>query len=145
MSIEPKFISGGSHIDNRGTISFVNGFNLNEAKRLYAIEHNNKAVVRAWQGHKDEQKWFYVVAGSFKVVVVKPDNWENPSKYLPTKEFLLTTVFPGVLHIPAGYANGFKALETGSKIIVFSDFTVEQSSNDNYRFDQDLWFDWNKI
>ena len=37
---------------------------------------------------------------------------------------------------------GFKALEANSKMMVFSSFTVEESSNDNYRFDKDKWYDW---
>ena len=44
--------------------------------------------------------------------------------------------------IPGGYANGFRALEPHSKLIVFSNFTVEESSSDDYRFSKELWFNW---
>lgn len=142
---DPAFISGGSHTDDRGNISFVNDFNLAEVKRFYVIEHPDTDIVRAWQGHKKEQKWFHVLSGSFKVAVVRPDNWQNPSEAVGVKTFVLSANSTGVLHIPGGYANGFKAMEPNSKVIIFSDFTVEQSANDNYRFDQGLWYDWNKI
>jgi dTDP-4-dehydrorhamnose 3,5-epimerase len=33
-------------------------------------------------------------------------------------------------------------LEPNSRIIVFSDFSLEESVNDNFRFDSQLWFDW---
>lgn len=79
------------------------------------------------------------------MLIVRPDDWKNPSTDLEVKEFVLSDNSSGVLHIPSGYANGFRALESNSKVVVFSDFTVEQSSNDNYRFDQNLWYDWNRI
>ncbi len=140
----PEFIPGGSHTDERGTISFVNEFKFDAVKRFYHIKHPYITVVRAWQAHKLEQKWFYVVAGSFKLVVVRPDDWENPSTGLEASAFLLNSL-NGVLHVPGGYANGFKALSPNSAMIVFSDFTIEQSASDNYRFDQKLWFNWDII
>ncbi len=142
MIKQPQFIAGGSHKDERGTVSFINDFKMDEVKRLYFIEHPDINMVRAWQGHKKEQKWFYVSSGSFKVIAIKPNDWENPSNYLDLKQFVLAAGSPGILYIPGGYANGFKALEPHSIITVFSDFTVEQSAQDNYRFDPDLWFNW---
>ena len=47
--------------------------------------------------------------------------------------------------IPLGYANGIKALETNSKLIVFSSQTLENAKKDDYRFEKNLWFDWNSI
>ena len=145
MIEKPEYIHGKNHTDERGVISFVNDFYLDQVKRFYMIEPADIDTVRAWQGHKKEQKWFCVISGSFIIAVVRPDDWENPSSNLEVKEFVLAHNSIGVLHIPGGYANGFKALEPRSKVIVFSDFTTEQSSNDNFRFDQSLWHDWNKI
>lgn len=144
MNRTPQFIPGGSHTDDRGTVSFANDFCLDNVKRLYHITHPDVNVVRAWQAHKVEQKWFYVVAGSFKIVVVQPDNWENPSSSLQSSEFCLNAL-NGVLYVPGGYANGFKALGANSAMIVFSDFTIEESAGDNYRFDKKLWYNWDKI
>lgn len=138
----PQFIEGGMFSDERGTLSYVNDFNMQEIKRFYLIRHTDVSIVRAWQGHQAEQKWFYVTNGKFKIIVVKPDNWEKPSMALSLDEFILSADQPGVLHIPGGYANGFKALVPDSQMIVFSDFTVEQSKNDNYRFETGLWGTW---
>jgi hypothetical protein len=33
-------------------------------------------------------------------------------------------------------------LEPESRIMVFSSFTVEESSKDNFRFDKGMWYDW---
>lgn len=140
----PQIIDGGSHSDSRGTLWFVNDFHLDEVKRFYIIEHSDPFVVRAWQGHKREQKWFYVLAGSFKIVLTKPDNWDKPSPTLDIMEYTLSSEESRVLYVPGGYANGLKANEANSRIIVFSDFTLEQSGNDSYKFAENMWFDWHK-
>ena len=142
MNERAQIFEGGSFEDSRGKLIFCNDFEMKEVKRFYLIEHPETSIVRAWQGHQKEQKWFFVVEGAFKVVLVQPDHWENPSKTLGAEEFILKSSEPKVLHVPGNYANGFKALAPKSKIMVFSSFTVEESSKDNFRFDKDLWYDW---
>ncbi|MEO8234890.1 MAG: dTDP-4-dehydrorhamnose 3,5-epimerase family protein [Flavobacterium sp.] len=139
----PQIIQGGQFKDERGKITFVNDFDLKAVRRCYSIEHSDTAIIRAWQGHKKEQKWFQVILGTFLVAVVCPDDWENPRLDLGVKTFVLKAVENQILYIPSGFANGFKALKPNSKMLVFSDFTVEESSNDNFRFDSKFWFDWN--
>ncbi len=135
-------IEGGKYEDVRGKLIFFNDFDMRGVKRFYVIEHPDEQVVRAWQGHQKEEKWFYVIDGSSKMVLVKPDNWQNPSGELKTEEFLLESRQQQVLYVPGGYANGFKALQPKSRIIVFSSFTVEESANDNFRFNKDQWYNW---
>src|SRR5665213_2133239 len=145
MNEGAQIIQGENFEDSRGKLIFFNDFEMKEVKRFYLIEHPETSTVRAWQGHQKEQKWFYVIEGTFKIVLVQPDNWENPSKHLNTEEFILTSLGSQILHVPGNFVNGFQALEPKSKIIVFSSFTVEESINDDYRFDKNLWYDWNKI
>ena len=142
-TIMPCIIQGRTHEDERGKLIFFNDFDMLPVKRFYVIEHPNTEIVRAWQGHKKEQKWFYVIAGGFKVVLVQPDDWKNPSLELEAEEYVLKAEDNRVLYIPGGRANGFKALSPGSKMMVFSSFTVEESSGDNYRYDKTLWYNWN--
>jgi dTDP-4-dehydrorhamnose 3,5-epimerase-like enzyme len=138
----PEIIVGGVHQDVRGTLAHVNDFDMSRVKRFYTIEHPATTIVRAWQGHKEEEKWFYVIRGIFQVKLIRIDNWEAPSEKLKASEFILTADESKVLHIPAGYANGFRALEPDSKLIVFSNFTVEQSAKDNFRYAIELWGKW---
>lgn len=145
MNSQPTIIQGGIHQDERGKLSFVNDFDLTQVKRYYIIEHHDINVIRAWQGHKKEQKWFQVIGGSFQIALVQPDNWENPSDNLKVEKIILNANNNQVLHIPGNFANGFKALEENSKMIVFSDFTIEESTNDNFRFDNNKWLDWNDL
>ena len=142
MREKAQIIQGGEFVDPRGKLIFFNDFDLSKVKRFYVIEHPDKEVVRAWQGHQKEEKWFYVLEGGFKIVLIKPDNWEHPSDNIEGEEFILQSGKHQVLYVPGGFANGFKALEAKSKIMVFSSFTVEESSNDNFRFDKDLWYNW---
>lgn len=138
----PQIIEAGTHTDERGKLVFFNQLDMARVKRFYVIEPAGASTVRAWQGHKKEEKWFYVISGSFKVVLVQPDSWEMPSRDLVVEEYELKASTPEVLHIPGGYANGFKALEAGSKMMVFSSFTVEESVGDDYRFDKNMWYKW---
>lgn len=136
---QPQILSGDFHKDERGILAYNNNFDLAPIKRFYTIEHKDDQVKRAWQGHKREQKWFQVVQGSFLVLVIKPDKWEDPSFDLKPTEFILQEDKNEVLHVPGGFATGFKALEPNSKLLVFSDFTLEESNEDDYRFDQERW------
>ena len=142
MNVEPKIIQGGTYEDERGKLSFVNDFDLSAVKRYYIIEHPDTSVIRAWQAHKKEQKWFQVISGSFLVAVVRPDNWEKPSEKLEVRKVILKADKNQVLNIPGNFANGFKALEPNSRMIIFSDFSVEESSKDNFRFESQMWLDW---
>lgn len=139
-----ELIRGGSHTDARGTICFVNDFNLVPVKRFYVVKHPDTSVVRAWQGHQKEAKYFTCTRGSFLVCGVKIDNFENPSKDLQAEKFILKAEEPCILHFPGGYANGIKALDKDSELLVFSDKTMEEATGDQIRYDASLWVDWNK-
>lgn len=140
--IHPELIDAGRHVDERGALTFFNGLSLEAVKRFYVIEAFNTETIRAWQGHKKERKWFHVTEGAFKVVLVKPDSWDEPSQDLRYEEFMLDHKKAQVLAVPSGYATGFKALDKKSKLLVFSDFSLEESMEDDFRFDKNLWYKW---
>ncbi len=119
MIDSPSIIKGGIHDDNRGRIAFVNNFNFNDVKRFYTIQNNSTEIVRAWQGHKVENKYFFVVSGSFLICGVKIDYWDNPSKDLSVEKFIISSTESEILLLPGGYANGIKSLEENSKLLVF--------------------------
>ena len=135
-------IEGGTHTDDRGSLTYFNDFDLSSVKRVYILEHPDISTIRAWQGHQHENKWFHVVFGSFKLVLVQPDNWNSPSSNLSHEEFVLSARDNQILHVRSGYATGFKAIEPDSKMLVFSNFSVEESRNDDFRFDKDMWYNW---
>lgn len=137
-----KTYSSNIHQDERGKLYFFNDFNLNEVKRMYQIENKDTSIIRAWQAHKIDRKWFYVLEGAFELVLVKLDDFENPSKNLNVEKFIISSDEKKIIEVPGGFANGFRALQENSKILVFSDKTLEESKNDDFRFDKNLWYNW---
>ena len=138
----PKIISGGNFRDDRGQLEFFNEFDMSPVKRLYFTTHFNTNTIRAWQAHKIESRWFLCVKGSFKVKLVNIDNWENPSSSLEVNEYKLSAAKQEILYIPNGFANGFKALEVNSKLMVLSNYGFNEIENDQIRFDQNKWAKW---
>jgi dTDP-4-dehydrorhamnose 3,5-epimerase len=142
MEPTPKLIEGGVFSDDRGLLQFVNDFDMTAIKRMYFTTHPLIETVRAWQGHKIEKRWFFCVKGAFKINLVKIDDWENPSNNCKVFEFKLEENKPQVLYTPNGFANGFKAIEENSKLMMLSDHSLNQVENDNYRFDSNKWVNW---
>ncbi|MCH7398335.1 hypothetical protein MM236_10060 [Belliella sp. DSM 107340] len=136
---------GISFIDDRGKLVAFNDFSLEKIKRMYQIEHSDTSIIRAWQGHRVESKWFYVISGSFTIGYVKIDDFITPSEKLIANYKNISVNDNKVLHIPAGYANGLKAIEPQSKLIIFSDLSLEEAKEDNYKFDSNLWLDWDDL
>lgn len=135
----PQLIKGGIHSDQRGQLSFVNDMKFAVIERFYIISNSAKHPLRAWQGHKIDNKYFYCLQGVIKVHYVKIDNWESPSKDLKVESVVLSATESNVLHIPEGYANAIESLEVGSKLMSFSTLPLTRISEDDVRFDSDMW------
>lgn len=110
---------------------------------MYFSEGKDKVSVRAWQGHQKENKFFYVTKGDFLICAVRIDDWDNPSKNLPIKVFNLSDRESNVLVLPGGYANGIQANSEHGQLIVFSDKSLNESKDDDFRYPADWWYDWN--
>ncbi len=134
-----SIFQGSTFSDGRGDISFINEFDMSPIKRQYIIKPASTDIVRAWQGHRKEGKWFISLEGSFKVGLVKPENWENISKELEVEYIQLDANTNKVLYIPPGCFNGFKALVPESKLLVYSDFTTAESAADDFRLESNYW------
>lgn len=130
-----RLISGGLSVDDRGSVSFVNDFKFENVKRFYMVENHRVGFIRAWHGHKQEGKYVFVCNGTALVGAVDMDTNE-------INKFILSDKKPSVLWIPPGYANGFKTLEDNTKILFMSTSTLEESLNDDIRFDYNKWDIW---
>jgi len=62
-----KVTIGSQHADESGVITYINDFDVSIVKRIYFIENNEINFIRAWQGHKIEQRWFSAVSGTFRI------------------------------------------------------------------------------
>jgi dTDP-4-dehydrorhamnose 3,5-epimerase len=142
MTDEPRLIDGGLAVDDRGSVSFVNAFAFDEVKRCYTVRNHAAGFVRAWHGHRHEGKFVMPVGGAALVCCVAIDDWEHPAPDAFVHRFVLSVDKPAVLEIPAGFANGFMSLTEDAALMFFSTSTVEDSMNDDYRFDSRLWDPW---
>lgn len=137
--MEIRIIEGGTYTDDRGTITFVNEFDMTPIKRFYVIEHSHLSTIRGWRAHKIEQRWFNVIDGIFSIRLVKIDNWASPNKYAEVIEYVLSSGKEEILHVPAGYASCIQAKERNSKIMIFADFGIENSKMDDYLYPKDYF------
>ena len=137
-----RLIQGAVRVDDRGSVSFVNDFGFEAVKRSYLVSNHKAGYVRAWHAHKREAKYVWCLKGSALVCAVEIDNWENPSPGLKVNRQVLSDRTPAVLYIPAGFANGFMSLSEDMLLMFFSTSSLDESLNDDFRFDARLWDPW---
>ncbi len=70
------------------------------------------------------------------------NDFDNPDLNLPALTFCLEACIPQILHVPGGYANGFKATSENSRLMVFLNFNLTESKADDYRYPADKWNLW---
>jgi dTDP-4-dehydrorhamnose 3,5-epimerase len=130
---------GLKHTDARGYVNSYNSLNLAEIVRMYEISPISTELIRGWQGHQHEKKWFHCSSGSFILNLIAIDNFESPTADLTPIKFILESEKPKVLEISGGYVTGIKANEKNSTLTVFSNYSLDASKNDDFRFPIDLW------
>ncbi|TXF77562.1 WxcM-like domain-containing protein [Chryseobacterium sp.] len=131
---DPQLIKGNVFTDHRGSVLYNNHFDATPVKRIYLIENESTEFVRAWQGHKIEQKWMVSVSGRFLISLVRINDWENPDPTTEVTEFIACSNQLNVIHIPAGFANSIQALDDHSRLLVMADHLLGEVE-DEYRFD----------
>lgn len=131
-------IKGNKFVDERGKLFYNNDFNLSEAKRMYILENQDISIIRAWQAHKIEKRWFVAVDGQFEIKLVKIDDFENPSDNLEIVSYKLNSETMDCLCIQPGYATSIQSLSDQAKLVVFSNYMLGEV-NDDYKFDSQKW------
>jgi dTDP-4-dehydrorhamnose 3,5-epimerase-like enzyme len=128
MRTEPYLIKGGVAVDDRGVVTFCNEFDMSKVKRFYFLENHRQGFVRAWHGHRREAKWITVLSGVGIIAVAKlnGDKLELPQRYTMHAN-------GDVLYVPGGYANGHKNLVPNTKVMHFSNMTIDETVNDDIR------------
>ena len=103
------------------------------------IKHEKANILRAWQAHKEETKYFYCIGGSFQILLARIINWTNPPRDTSILKYQLNEESSEILVVPGGFANGIRSITNNSKLLIFSDKTLEDSKQDDYRFAEDYW------
>ncbi len=139
-------VHGGIHKDQRGILKYVNEEHPGNYRRFYLITHHDIKIIRAWQGHRQEEKAFYATSGSFVIAVVNPLNFEMPDDNEKPEFFQLNTENNYFLRVPGGCYTGIKALIPNSTLLVLSGFDLEGSKADDFRQPENKWVaDWEII
>ena len=143
--MQPETINGGIAVDDRGSVRFVNDFDFTDVKRFYQVENHRVGFIRAWHGHYKEAKYVYIPRGAALIGAVSLEYYQQLDMpgigtvpgdlYNKPFKVVLSDKKPQVLYIPAGYANGFKTLEPNTIIQFFSTSTLEDTLNDDIRYD----------
>nr|WP_292963295.1 MULTISPECIES: sugar epimerase [unclassified Allomuricauda] len=116
---------------------------MGEIIRFYEIAPANQDIIRAWQGHRYEKKWFYCLSGSFVVNIIEINDFNSPSKNLIPVRMELDSSNPKMLAVPGGFVTGIKATSNNARLQVFSNATLDESKKDDFRFPVDYWSaDW---
>ena len=90
-------------------------------RRIYAVWNFNKDTIRGFHKNFDETKYFYVVKGSVKFVVMKQLEGDTIISQSQIQEIILSDKMPEILVIPQDTWTGWKALEEGTILIGMSD------------------------
>ena len=74
------------------------------------------------------------------------EDFENPNTNMPVKRCVISHRTPQILIVPKGCVNGFQALEIDSSLMVFSSATLDESKEDDYRWEMDYFqnAEWKK-
>lgn len=142
---EVELLAGERHADARGSVWSLNSFLFPGVRRMYVIEHPDTSIVRGWNGHQFERKWFYCMSGAFTLALVKLDDVHNPSPDLVPEIYHLAEGRSELVCVPAGYASAMRAETPNAVLAVFSDKTLEESVADSYRYDASKWVDWRAL
>lgn len=138
----PSKVEGIRFVDDRGVLKawhFPENFDV---KRFYMVSNWNQGFIRAWHGHLHEAKLIVVTKGSGLVACVRMDDSVSPDRGQTPKRFVIDAASTFGVFIPAGFANGLMSLTEDCEFLIFSNRTVEQSKDDDYRFAFDYWQAW---
>ena len=108
---------------------------MNEKSFLNQYFNNLKKLI-------NEEKYIGCIKGTFQVSAVKIDNVKKPNKKNEIHSYFLNESNNNFVHVPKGFANGSISLEDNSELLIFSTSSIEESLNDDIRYDAEYWNPW---
>ena len=78
----------------------------------------------------------------FKFQLLKSTKLTKPNKKNKIFNFFLNQSDSNFIHIPKGYANGSMSLEENSELLIFSTSSIQESLNDDIRYEANYWNPW---
>lgn len=125
-----KLVEVPSFEDERGRLVqvFEESGNLPKARRIYVVKNWNKDTVRAFHKNFSETKYFFVLSGTVKFVLMD-DRPKSPT-YRQQERIILTAERPTVLVVPAEVHNGWKALTDGALLLGIADTLMAEHKDE---------------
>jgi len=116
-----KLVEVPSFEDERGRLVqiFEESDKLPKARRIYVVRNWDKDTVRAFHKNFSETKYFFVLHGAVKFVLV--DDRPGSLTYRQEDKIILTAEKPTVLVVPAEVHNGWKALTNDALLLGIAD------------------------
>ena len=81
------------------------------------------------------------ISGKIKLVLIPVFDFESGGFGTP-EERILDEENPELILVPGGFLNGFQFLTEESRLMVFSNFSLKESQNDDYRFEAIKFYKW---
>jgi dTDP-4-dehydrorhamnose 3,5-epimerase len=141
---KPKLFQRSLFVDDRGTfenipINILDSDTNFIGKRVYICENFKEGTVRGFHYHEKEAKIFICLSGAVKFVLLSGANSAEMALKCPEEVFTLSAKGPkNALYIPAEYANAWQSLTDDTVLIGISSATVEESINDDIRFEPEI-------
>ena len=140
---EPQLIAAGASTDDRGRVLFANDFDLSQCRRLYIVE-NFAAGHRAGLARSPSRAQVGDGGGGSGARVLRRRS--TIGKRRPRTQWSTasrsTRITRRYSRFPPAYANGAMALLPETKLLYFSDASLEESLGDDIRYPARYWDPW---
>lgn len=104
------------------------------------ISTENQEELRNWHGHPEEEKIILCLSGLVRVLMVKPDNWQDPNLNLEVTEQVLKAGHSDKLLIPAGYVTAIQQISDDSLVLELSTITKEEFEKNGKVYPKEWWY-----
>ena len=139
---EPRLIEGGLAVDDRGTVAFVNDFDLAPVRRFYVVSNHRQGLRPRLARSSHERKFVTVLRGLRPRLLRADRRLGRPFAGAAVSALRAFGAQPSVVEIPEGYANGFMSLTDDVSVMFFSSSTLEESHGDDVRYPARHWDPW---
>ncbi len=109
---------------------------IGQIQRIYYVVNHSKGTIRGFHYHKKEWKFFVIVAGAAKFVIL------NPKKPQEIYTYVSSSRKNNLIIVPPCYANGWMSLENNTILLCASNLSTQESLQDDKRFDPYKWGDY---
>lgn len=125
---EMMFTIGGNSGNTRETF---------HAKRISVETRDGR---HEWNGHPEEEKLFVCISGSVRILMVRLDDWENPSFDLEVLEQVISAAHHRFLKVPAGYATAIQKISKDGKALELSSISQTDFDTSGKIFPKEWWY-----